>query len=167
MTTDGRTEKQSLPVLLREDRGAVSILTLNRPEKLNALSNELISAVMAALDGIELDRAIRAIVFTGMGRAFSSGADIAAFQRHLEAGPTEAVVHFMRPGHQMTRRVESFPKPIIAAVNGFSIRWRVRTSRGHPHRPCGGERFLLQGRDKHRDHSDVRRHPAIAAERWS
>jgi len=121
MTTDGRTEKQSLPVLLREDRGAVSILTLNRPEKLNALSNELISAVMVALDGIELDRAIRAIVFTGMGRAFSSGADIAAFQRHLEADPTEAVVHFVRPGHQMTRRVESFPKPIIAAVNGLAF----------------------------------------------
>ena len=62
-----RTEKQSLPVLLREDRGAVSILTLNRPEKLNALSNELISALMNALDGIELDHAIRAIVVTGDG----------------------------------------------------------------------------------------------------
>jgi enoyl-CoA hydratase len=73
------------------------------------------------LDGIELDHAIRAIVVTGRGRAFSSGADIAAFQRHLEAGPAEAVAHFMRPGHQMTRRVESFPKPIIAAVNGLAF----------------------------------------------
>src|SRR5580693_933575 len=116
-----RTEQQSSPVLLREDRGAVSILTLNRPEKLNALSNELISAMMDALDGIELDYAIRAIVVTGTGRAFSSGADIAAFQRHLETGPAEAVVHFMRPGHQLTRRVESFPKPIIAAVNGLAF----------------------------------------------
>jgi enoyl-CoA hydratase len=116
-----RTEEHPLPVLLREDRGAVSILTLNRPEKLNALSNELISAIMNALDGIELDHAIRAIVVTGRGRAFSSGADIAAFQRHLEAGPAEAVAHFMRPGHQMTRRVESFPKPIIAAVNGLAF----------------------------------------------
>jgi Enoyl-CoA hydratase/isomerase len=116
-----RTEQQSLPVLLREDRGAVSILTLNRPEKLNALSNELISAIMKALDRIELDHAIRAIIVTGTGRAFSSGADIAAFQRHMEAGPAEAVAHFMRPGHQMTRRVESFPKPIIAAVNGLAF----------------------------------------------
>jgi enoyl-CoA hydratase len=116
-----RTEQQSLPVVLREDRGAVSILTLNRPEKLNALSNELISAIMKALDGIELDHAIRAIVVTGTGRAFSSGADIAAFQRHMETGPAEAVAHFVRPGHQMTRRVESFPKPIIAAVNGLAF----------------------------------------------
>src|SRR4029077_20662916 len=116
-----RTEQQSSPVLLRDDRGAVSILTLNPPEKLHALSNELMSALMGALDGIELDHSIRAIVVTGMGRAFSSGADIAAFQRHLETGPAEAVAHFMRPGHQMTRRVESFPKPIIAAVNGLAF----------------------------------------------
>jgi enoyl-CoA hydratase len=113
-----RTEQQSL--LLREDRGAVSILALNRPEKLNALNNELIAALMIALDSIELDPEIRAIVVTGTGRAFSAGADIAAFQRHLETGPAEAVAHFMRPGHRMTRRVESFPKPIIAAVNGLA-----------------------------------------------
>ena len=116
-----RAEQQLLPVLLREDLGAVSILTLNRPEKLNALSNELISAIMDALDGIELDRAIRAVVITGMGRAFSAGADIAAFQRHMETGPADAVAHFVRPGHRMTRRVESFSKPIIAAVNGLAF----------------------------------------------
>ncbi len=121
MRTDGKTEQQSPSLLLRENRGPVSILTLNRPEKLNALSNELISAIMNALDDIELDRAIRVIVITGAGRAFSSGADIAAFQRHMETGPAEAVVHFMRPGHQMTRRVESFPKPIIAAINGLAF----------------------------------------------
>ena len=116
-----KSEQQSLPVLLREDRGAVSILTLNRPEKLNALSNELIAAIVNALDGIELDHAIRAIVITGMGRAFSAGADIAAFQRHMESGPADAVAHFVRPGHRMTRRVESFRKPIIAAVNGLAF----------------------------------------------
>src|SRR5207248_5716937 len=107
-----KAEHQTPPILLREDRGAVSILTLNRPEKLNALSNELVSAITNALDGIELDRTVRAIVITGAGRAFSAGADIAAFQRHMQAGPAEAVARFMRPGHQMTRRVESFPKPI-------------------------------------------------------
>lgn len=108
-------------VLLREDRGAVSVLTLNRPEKLNALSNELLGAVMAALDAIELDRAIRAVVITGAGRAFSAGADIIGFQPHLRAGPAEAIARFMRPGQQMTRRVESFPKPVIAAVNGLAF----------------------------------------------
>jgi enoyl-CoA hydratase/carnithine racemase len=106
---------------LREDRGAVSVLTLNRPDKLNALSNEVIAALTDALDGIELDQAIRVVVITGAGRAFSAGADIAAFQRHMQNGPAEAIAHFMRPGHRMTRRVESFPKPVVAAVNGLAF----------------------------------------------
>ena len=115
------TSSASAPVLLREDRGAVSLLTLNRPGKLNALSSDLIAALMTALDGIELDRSIRAVVITGAGRAFSAGADIAGFRPHLQAGPAEAVAHFLRPGQAMTRRVESFPKPIIAAVNGLAF----------------------------------------------
>jgi enoyl-CoA hydratase/carnithine racemase len=107
--------------LQRDDRGAVTILTLNRPAKLNALSNELLSAIKRALDDVEFDPGIRVIVITGAGRAFSAGADIAGILPHLERGPAEAVAHFMRPGHQMTRRVESFPKPIIAAVNGLAF----------------------------------------------
>jgi enoyl-CoA hydratase len=108
-------------ILRRDDRGAVAILTMNRPTKLNALSNELLAALMDALDSIELDSAVRVVVITGTGRAFSAGADIAGFQPHLRAGPQQAVAHFMRPGHQMTRRVETFPKPIIAAVNGLAF----------------------------------------------
>jgi enoyl-CoA hydratase/carnithine racemase len=101
-----------------EDR--VALLTLNRPRRLNAMSPEMLAAILGALDAIELDAAVRAVVITGAGRAFSAGADIAAFQPHIEAGPAEAVTHFMRPGHRMTRRVESFGKPVIAAVNGLA-----------------------------------------------
>ncbi len=108
-------------VLKFETKNAVAVLTLNRPEKLNALSNDLLNAIVDALDRIELDGALRAVVITGAGRAFSAGADIAAFQRHMKAGPAEAVAHFMRPGHRMTRRVENFSKPIIAAVNGLAF----------------------------------------------
>jgi enoyl-CoA hydratase len=61
------------------------------------------------------------VVITGAGRAFSAGPDIAAFQDHTRAGTPEAIAHFMRPGHRMTRRVESFPKPVIAAVNGLAF----------------------------------------------
>src|SRR6516225_7049647 len=109
------------PILLREDHGRVAVLTLNRPDKLNALSNDLLAAIAEQLDRIELDAAIRIIVITGAGRAFSAGADIAGFQPHLEAGPAEAVAYFMRPGHQLTRRIESYPKPVIAAVNGLAF----------------------------------------------
>jgi enoyl-CoA hydratase len=114
-------DPETPPILQRDDRGAVAIFTLNRPAKLNALSNDLIAAIMEVLDSIELDPTVRVIIITGAGRAFSAGADIAGFQRHLEASPAEAVVLFVRPGHQMTRRVESFPKPIIAAVNGLAF----------------------------------------------
>lgn len=114
--------KQEMPpVVLREDRGAVAILTLNRPSKLNALNNELIACLMEAFDRIELDSTIRVVVIIGSGRAFSAGADIAEFQKHMRAGPESAVMHFMRPGHHLTRRVESFPKPIIVAVNGLAF----------------------------------------------
>src|SRR6516164_7374488 len=76
---------------------------------------------MRALDELELNSAVRVVVITGAGRAFSAGADIAGFRPHLQAGPRQAVVHFMRPGQQLTRRIESFAKPIIAAVNGLAF----------------------------------------------
>jgi enoyl-CoA hydratase len=107
-------------VLTVRIEGPVALLTLNRPEKLNAMNNEMLAAILRALDEIELDTAVRAVVITGAGRAFSAGADIAAFQPHIEAGPAAAVAHFMRAGHRMTRRVESFCKPVIAAVNGLA-----------------------------------------------
>src|SRR3954471_15390292 len=115
-------ESRTVPDVMKyELDGMVALLTLNRPEKLNALSNELLDALMNTLDRIELDRAVRSVVITGAGRAFSAGADIAAFQDHMRAGAPEAIAHFMRPGHRMTRRVESFPKPVISAVNGLAF----------------------------------------------
>lgn len=108
-------------VLLQEKSGPLLILTLNRPTKLNALSSLLIQALQKALDDCELDKTIRVIIITGKGRAFSAGADISAFQTHVANGPDTAVRHFMRPGHALTRRIESFRKPIIAMVNGFAF----------------------------------------------
>jgi enoyl-CoA hydratase len=110
-----------LKSLLIERHGRVALFTLNRPEKLNALNNELISALTSALDEIELDRSVRAIVITGAGRAFSAGADIAEFQPHTKGGPAEAIANFMRPGHRLTRRIEEFPKPVIGAINGLAF----------------------------------------------
>ena len=107
---------------LKLDRhGPVALFTLNRPGKLNALSNELLAALMDAFERAELDRDVRVIVITGAGRAFSAGADIAGFRAPMEAGPAEAIAHFMRPGHRLTRRIECFPKPVIAAVNGLAF----------------------------------------------
>ncbi|UPK32905.1 crotonase/enoyl-CoA hydratase family protein [Bradyrhizobium sp. 186] len=109
-------------LILSETRGAVALLTLNRPNKLNALSYALIDQLMAVLDRIEDDPRVGAIVLTGAGdRAFSAGADIAEFSESVKLGPDAAVKAFVRRGQAMTARMEAFPKPIIAAVNGIAF----------------------------------------------
>jgi enoyl-CoA hydratase len=107
------------PVLI-EVCGPVAVATLNRPEKLNALDYPLIDALMHSLDVLEDDDAIRVIVLTGAGRAFSSGADIACFAPTVKRGQAVALREFVRRGQRMTSRIESFPKPIIVAVNGLA-----------------------------------------------
>jgi enoyl-CoA hydratase/carnithine racemase len=107
--------------VLVEARGPVALLTLNRPDKLNALDYPLIDRLMAALDAVEEDDAIRAVVLTGAGeRAFSAGADIACFAQSVRRGQAAALREFVRRGQRMTSRIESFAKPIIAAVNGLA-----------------------------------------------
>ncbi|MBR0745053.1 crotonase/enoyl-CoA hydratase family protein [Bradyrhizobium japonicum] len=109
-------------LVLSETRGAVALLTFNRPNKLNALSYALVDRLMAILDHIEDDADIRAVILTGAGdRAFSAGADIAEFSESVRCGPDAAVKAFVRRGQAMTARMEAFPKPIIAAVNGIAF----------------------------------------------
>ena len=108
-------------VVLLETRAPVALVTLNRPEKLNALDYALIDRLMAVLDTIERDDAVRAIVLTGAGdRAFSAGADIACFAPSVRQGQAAALRDFVRRGQRMTARIETFPKPIIVAVNGLA-----------------------------------------------
>jgi enoyl-CoA hydratase/carnithine racemase len=102
--------------------GAVALVTLNRPDVLNALNYALIDRMMDVLDEVEDDRNVRAIVLTGAGeRAFSAGADIREFSESMKDGPDAAVKAFVRRGQAMTARMEAFPKPIIAAVNGIAF----------------------------------------------
>lgn len=107
--------------VLFERRDAIALLTLNRPEKLNALNFELIDRLMAHLDEIERDSSLRAVILTGAGdRAFSAGADIQEFAASVKSGQEVALRDFVRRGQRMTARVETFPKPIIVAVNGLA-----------------------------------------------
>lgn len=99
----------------------VALLTLNRPEKLNALNYALIDRLMELFDQIETDERVRVIILTGAGdRAFSAGADIAGFALSVRQGVGVALRDFVRRGQRMTARIETFPKPIIVAVNGLA-----------------------------------------------
>jgi enoyl-CoA hydratase len=108
-------------IVLFEKREAIALLTLNRPSKLNALNYELIDRLLELFDTIERDEGIRAVIMTGAGdRAFCSGADIAGFAPSVRAGQETALRDFVRRGQRLTSRIETFPKPIIVAVNGLA-----------------------------------------------
>ena len=107
--------------VLLEVRGRVALVTLNRPEKLNALDYATNDLIMHLLDEIEQDESIGAVVLTGAGRAFSAGGDIHEFSQSVKMGVDIAVRDFVRRGQAMTARMEAFPKPIIAAVNGIAF----------------------------------------------
>jgi len=98
------------------------VLTFNRPGKLNALSYDLIDELMDILNALERDGSVRCLVLTGQGeKAFSAGADIAGFASDVAASPEEAFRNFVARGQALTRRIENYPKPIIAAVNGIAF----------------------------------------------
>ena len=104
-----------------ERSDGVALLTLSRPEKLNAINYAMVNALLAELAAVEADPTVRAVVLTGAGdRAFSAGADIHEFSESVAAGPDAAVREFVRRGQAMTARIEAFGKPVIAAVNGLA-----------------------------------------------
>lgn len=107
--------------ILCEVKDNIATVTLNRPEKLNAINYELADTLMAVLDVLEADEMVAAVILTGGGeRAFSAGADIHEFAKGVEAGGDKAMRDFVRRGQAMTARLESFGKPVIAAVNGIA-----------------------------------------------
>lgn len=100
----------------------IAVLTLNRPEKLNAINYAMVDRLLALLDSLETDKSVGAIILTGAGeKAFSAGGDIWEFSASVREGPDAAVRDFVRRGQAMTARIEAFPKPIIAAVNGLAF----------------------------------------------
>jgi enoyl-CoA hydratase/carnithine racemase len=108
-------------VVLCSISDGIAVITLNRPEKLNALDGAVVETLQALLDTIERDDEVRAVIVTGAGRAFSAGADIAEFSGIVAKGTQIALRDFVRRGQRLTARLESFPKPIIAAVNGLAF----------------------------------------------
>src|SRR5258706_15008972 len=109
------------PAVLHEQVDGIAILTLNRPDKLNALDYATIDLLMDVLDKIEDNASVRAVILTGAGRAFCAGGDIAEFSDSVRRGVEPALKEFVRRGQGLTARLESYPKPIIAAVNGIAF----------------------------------------------
>jgi enoyl-CoA hydratase len=107
--------------VLTSTTDGVLVATLNRPDKLNALDWPTIDRLHALLGDAEADDSVRVVILTGAGqRAFSAGADIPSIARVL-AEPEVALREFVTRGQRLTLRIEQFPKPVIAAVNGLAF----------------------------------------------
>ncbi|MDP3886636.1 enoyl-CoA hydratase-related protein [Hydrogenophaga sp.] len=109
--------------VLYEERGAVALITLNRPDALNSFTRQMHRELWAALDRAEANPVIRGLVLTGAGRGFCAGADLAEFD--FEPGPD--LVKRADPGpvidqafNPTARRIQSLRFPVIAAVNGVA-----------------------------------------------
>lgn len=106
--------------MVQVEKGRVAVVFLNDPERRNPLSPEMASSLLQALDDLEADPGVRAVVLTGRGKAFSAGADLAFLERVTELGAEENYRHslsLMRLFH----RVYTYPKPTVAAVNGPAV----------------------------------------------
>ena len=104
--------------ILTENKEQVCIITVNRPDKLNALNHQTIQEIGKAVAAAEKDPGIRAIILTGAGsKAFIAGADIAEFSAYTN----EQGKLLSADGHKVFDAVETCSKPVIAAVNGFAL----------------------------------------------
>jgi enoyl-CoA hydratase len=105
--------------LLVESRGPVRLVTLNRPDALNATNEELHRELALVWPDLAADPDVRAIVLTGAGRAFSGGGDLNLLQRMVDDADLRARV--MAEGADIVRGITSVPVPIVAAVNGPAV----------------------------------------------
>lgn len=105
------------PFVLREDTDAVATLTLNRPESLNALSDEMLDALQETLDAIAADGTVRAVILRGAGRAFCAGHNLKDMRANYTLAYQEAL--FAKCSRMMLT-VHRLPQPVIAQVHGLA-----------------------------------------------
>lgn len=104
--------------LIVEKKDGIATVTLNRPERLNALSAELMTELGSALDEIEADAAMRCLLLTGAGRGFCSGADLASGDLNNDGGMPDLGKALHSKYHPVIRKLASYRMPVVCAVNG-------------------------------------------------
>jgi enoyl-CoA hydratase/carnithine racemase len=110
------TDTAGMPLVRTRREGAVAVLTLDRPQKLNALSTDVERDLVAALDADDVTSS-RAIVIEGEGRAFSAGADV----NEMREQTPQAILSYYRATGTVNERVASTPQPTVAAIHGYCL----------------------------------------------
>jgi 2-(1,2-epoxy-1,2-dihydrophenyl)acetyl-CoA isomerase len=108
------------PVLLEGKHEGIATLVMNRPDRLNALNNELAMALNDALGRIAGDETVRVVVLTGAGRGFCAGGDLGLIGKGRASGATNELDPLLRAGMQAVLKMRVMPQPVIAAVNGVA-----------------------------------------------
>jgi enoyl-CoA hydratase/3-hydroxyacyl-CoA dehydrogenase len=104
-----------------EVKNGVAVITLNRPEAMNALNETVVAQLGRRFDEAEADPRVNAVVFQGAGKAFVAGADIRYFVEKIKAGRIADIVAFTRKGHELFLRIEESKKLTIALLDGLSL----------------------------------------------
>jgi enoyl-CoA hydratase/carnithine racemase len=107
--------KSDQPVLLREDRDGICTLTMNRPQQMNLLTGEMLSALQKEFDSFKNDRTVRVVVLTGTGKGFSAGHDLKEIKALKELPKIEAL---FGQCSRMMQTIPLLPQPVIARVRG-------------------------------------------------
>lgn len=110
-----------LPTVLYEPLGPIAVLTLNRPDKLNAFNAEMLAALMVALERAREDQAVRVVLLKGAGPAFSAGYDVAPGEHSPHDKGIAQDREDLQGMIEKWLQVYEFPKPIVAEVHGFCI----------------------------------------------
>jgi len=111
-------QAQAGPVLLETKQDGIATLVMNRPDRLNALNNELTTALNDALGRLAEEESVRVVVITGAGRAFCAGGDLALIGKGRATGATQSLEPLLRSGMQAVLRMRTMSQPVIAVVNG-------------------------------------------------
>ncbi|HKM66774.1 MAG TPA: enoyl-CoA hydratase [Candidatus Acidoferrum sp.] len=106
------------PVLQEMRHGSITTLVMNRPDRLNALNNELTTALNDALVRVANDSTVHVLVITGAGRAFCAGGDLGAIGKGRERSDATEIAPILRSGMQAVLNIRTMPQPVIAAING-------------------------------------------------
>lgn len=105
-------------VLLESVHDGIAVLVMNQPDRMNALNNELATALHGSLGRIAEDEAIRVVVLTGAGRAFCAGGDLGIIGKGRESSNVKQLEPILRAGMGAVLTIRTMPQPVIAAVNG-------------------------------------------------